>query len=160
MNPICPLYHKDHASEGHDKLRARYPTPAMHVGPNYLYADIEDDEHINLHEVFVDTDGEVLTGDALAWALAQYLVDPVRLPIYAELSVWASLVDLPTYRLYTGSYEVGEEIKFQEDLSYVTAMVASGKPEALPVWEAAITGATYDTIRGIMLGVIRQFAGV
>ncbi len=149
----------------YDLLLKRHPHPAQHdKSLNTLFCEtvehltkgsVEEPNKVYLSEVFIDAEGEQLQGDQLAWAMAKFMAQPVRPALYAPAGVFSQLYAHPAYRLYCGKYE--DDAAFQADLAYLTSMIEAGMPEALPAWNAAIDGVTYDQIGPVMLGLINSF---
>ncbi len=140
-------------SEAYEWLSAKHKTPAKHDGFNTLFCECApiEEPHIVISDVFID-----IEGDSLAWALAKFLANPDRLPLYGTMGQWNTMYNHPAYRLYCGKYDY--DAKFQEDLAYMSAMIEAGMPAALPAWNAATNGITYDQIGAVMLGLINSFS--
>jgi hypothetical protein len=155
---LYPLYPVDHDSDSYRWLIAKHPTPARHDGFNTLFCECAptDEPHIVISDVFVDTEGEVLEGDSLAWALAKFLANPDRLPLYGTMGQWNTMHNHPAYRLYCGKYD--DNAKFHEDLAYMSAMIGAAMPEALPAWTNATNGIGYEEAAGAMLTLINAYS--
>ncbi len=155
MSSLCALYPTPSViADGSclARLLQRFPTPARHDGFNYLFAqtieEITNGEMIEptaiiLEETFVDVEGVLLEPDSLAWAMAQFLINPVRPPIYGHLVNFTTLYNHAAYALYCMNYESQED--FDLDLAYMTNMLTVAKPEALTAWNDLVALATLET---------------
>jgi hypothetical protein len=155
---LYPLYPVDHDSDSYRWLIAKHPAPARHDGFNTLFCECApiSEMCIVISDLFVDAEGEVLEGDSLAWALAKFMANPDRLPLYGTMGQWNTMYNHPAYRLYCGKYD--DDTKFQEDLAYMSAMIEEGMPEALSAWTDATNGIGYEEAAGVMLTLINAYS--
>ena len=138
-------------------LLIKFPLAAIHDDTNIIFPVVLHDA-INpiLLSDLKDDDGEVLTGDAMAWAIAKLMVNPDRPAIHGMLSQFKELFKHPSYRLYCNGYE-DEEI-FRSDIDYVSGMIErAGMTEALTQWKALTDNMAHGESKSVMVDLIRSF---
>lgn len=159
----CSIYHINAPlTEELEALLARHPTPANHDGMHYVFASAVDTENPIIIDELVDSEGELLTGDALAWYMAKILATDESAVFWASVPRLEQLHNHAAWRIWRAKYDhelEGEGRKqFKSDWLYVEQMIAAAMPEAAASWPAYSDSMTYQQGRAIVLSAIQANA--
>lgn len=156
------LYHKDCTLLEFEEQLTIWPNAANHDGTHYLFADTHPDT-VNplIVSTLTDSEGEPLTGDGLAWALAQLLADEnnIDLVIWMTRDEATQLHKHPAWRIWCANYSDDQPDLFESDWDYITAMIAAAAPELSGTWPAFFEELTPVQGRDIILAAIQMNTG-
>lgn len=141
MTSTGALVHIDNTDTRLDALRARYPQAARHDGVHYYFAAIPDGYEsdprlVHIGDIVDPETGEQLTGDGLAWALAQLLADPANTQIIIGMSraQGKSLYAHPAWRIWCANYNEDSPATLAEDWAYIGNMLNTYRPDLADQW--------------------------
>ncbi len=152
------IYHKEQTEiEGSEawEMLQRFPNAGDHGSDNLIFVGTPNSP-VNpiLLSDLLDLEGTPISGDALAWTVAQFMgAEDRSLGIFGTKAQLSGLHKHPAWRVWCGNYENRPD--FEADWNYVAAMVARTKPEFSDLWPAYSEEITYTNARVVMLAAIR-----
>ena len=136
------MYHRDCTLLEKEDMVARWPQAANHDGVWSIFADSHADtvDPVIVSELSTfnaeTNESEPLTGDALAWYLAQIMANPANVDVVLWLTRGEAsfLHSHPAWRLWCANYTEDDLATYESDWNYVTALIAASMPEASSSW--------------------------
>lgn len=154
----CSIYHKDtiHVAEL-GALLAKHPQPANHDQVHYVFASSY--EGTERTSVPIDVDSLGLSGDELAWAIAQIITTDDNAVLELNVGTADALHKHPAWRIWCANYEDTEagRVQFKEDWEYIANMVATFMPEAASLWPSYSESYSFVEGKAAILAAIKAF---